>query len=97
MNVKYSPTVKMYFCFRLKVTLCVNDGFNSNSSSEEEVEYSAASFLTVGCSHPKMKEQNYQRKKNKTQNCSLTYIQTLCTCPEFHFAAPRAIWKFGQL
>lgn len=56
----------MYFCFRLKVTLCVNDGFNSNSSSEEEVEYSAASFLTVGCSHPKMKEQNYQRKKKKT-------------------------------
>lgn len=55
----------MYFCFRLKVTLCVNDGFNSNSSSEEEVEYSAASFLTVGCSHPKMKEQNYQRKKKQ--------------------------------
>lgn len=54
MNLKYSPTEEMYFCFKEKVTLYVNERLNSNSSSsEEEVKYSAVCFLTGGSSHPK--------------------------------------------
>lgn len=55
-NLKYSPTEEISFCFQVKITLCVNEGLDSNSSSEEEVEYLPACFLTGRCSHPKAQE-----------------------------------------
>jgi len=57
MNLKCSPTEEMHCCFKEKVTLYVNEGLDSNSSSsEEEVKYSAVCFLTGGSSHPKKRE-----------------------------------------
>jgi len=68
MNLEYSPTKETSFCFQVKVTLYVNEGLDSNSSSEEEVEYSVACFLTGRWSHPKTQQQNSQWSK---KYCSL--------------------------
>lgn len=60
MNFKYSPAKEIPFCFQVEITLCVNEGLDSNSSSEDEVEYSVACFLTGRRSYPKVQEQNGQ-------------------------------------
>lgn len=60
MNFKYSPAKEIPLCFQVKITLCVNEGLDSNSSSEDEVEYSVACFLTGRHSYPKVQEQNGQ-------------------------------------
>lgn len=64
MNIKYSPTDEISFCFPGKITLCVNEGLDSNSSSEEEVEYSVGCFLTGRCLHPKMQKRKWSVKQN---------------------------------
>lgn len=61
-HLKCSPTEETSFCFQVKVTLCANEGWDSNSSSEEDVKYSVACFLTGRCSHPKIQEQNSEAK-----------------------------------
>lgn len=65
-NLKYSATEEISFCFKVKVTLCVNEGLDSNSASEEEVEYSVSCFLTDRYSHPKMQEKKVVSEAKNT-------------------------------